>query len=73
MHELCLHKIGPNKSDKAIGPELLINKICHLIYDRSLLFEFKDEFPQSNNQKKTIESVLSCVHKIINRLTKLIP
>ena len=22
MHELCLHKIGPDKSDQAIGPEL---------------------------------------------------
>jgi hypothetical protein len=22
MHELCLHKIGPNKSDQEIGPEL---------------------------------------------------
>ena len=23
MHELCLHKIRPDKSDQAIGPELL--------------------------------------------------
>jgi len=22
MHKLCLHKIGPNKSDQTIGPEL---------------------------------------------------
>jgi len=53
MHELCLHKIGPNKSDQAIG-QLLINKIYHLIYDRSLLFEFEDELPQSKNQRKKL-------------------
>ncbi len=27
MHELCLHKIGPNKSDQAIGPELQNAKV----------------------------------------------
>ena len=53
MHELCMN-CAYIKSDQAIGPELLINKIYHLIYDRSLLFEFEDEFPQSKNQRKTL-------------------
>ena len=34
MHELCLHKIGPDKSDQAIGPELqnAIRPKKHLCY-----------------------------------------
>ena len=27
MQELCLHKIGPEKSDQIIGPEMQIAKI----------------------------------------------
>ena len=45
MHESCLHKIGPNKSDKAIVPKLQNTKFEPLFrYHEYLgiLFKYKE-------------------------------